>query len=107
MRSHFGLPARALGRILIGNLRILCEYRTQSRLERTKPRLIRNPLLRATFVQGLANLLRAQSCDQALVFVETQALFLEREIHMTQELPNLSFLVSHHFLVDNAMHLAG
>src|SRR5436190_3828916 len=82
----------------------MLEYRAEGRLERAEPRFIGTPLAHTAPVKRLAYLIAAQSAHRSLVFMEAQALFLERQSEIFEQPPDFQFRICDQILVQDAVN---
>jgi hypothetical protein len=96
----------ALGgaRSLFWCARIIVQDRTKSGFQRTKPRLIRNPLPHAGCGERLPDLFGALRKHRSPVFVESQALFLEWQTEVLEQSAEYQFGISDQILVNDPKH---
>src|SRR6266853_1425587 len=88
-------------------LRVALDQVAERRRQRRKPRLIVTPLIDTVTVDRSADLLRADRLHDARIFVELQALWLERQPAVVEELAQLTFRIVDDSLVVHAVQPSG
>src|SRR5688572_7098993 len=91
----------------LGYARIFPEHGSERLLQRVEPRLVVPPLLHPVAEYRASHLFGACRANGALVLMETQHSFLERQAAVLEQAAHLTLGVLDHVLVENPVHAAG